>query len=180
VNRPLFGVAVTTVLAAVLACGGGGKHGSPPVQPGPVLSFSASTSGANSVSLVQAGQSNGTTLQLTVQANQVSALYGVAFDVVYPSNLLTFSSATAASFLAGVSTSFQVKETSPGRIVIGYSRLGAAPGVTGSGPLVNLTFVSKGVMGTGTIGFENRHAFDSNANEIASVSWAGGSVSVVP
>jgi len=171
-----------TFLAAALvvaaACGGGGGGGSSPTQPTPGITFAGSSSGGSSIAL--SGNGTTTTLTLTAGANQVTALYGVGFDIVYPANLLAFTGASPGSMLAGVNTSFQAVEPTPGRVVIGYSRLGAVGGVTGGGPLVTLNFSSKGIAGSGTISFDKQHAYDSNGEAISGVTWAGGSVTIVP
>ncbi len=165
---------------ALLACGGGGGGGGGPTQPQSGITFTASGSGAaDSVSMADAG-STSTTLRVDVRSNGIPALYGVSFDVVYPTSLLSFSAATAGGLLGGVNTSFQAKEVSPGRVVIGFTRLGAVAGVSGSGTLVTLEFASRGVAGSGSLSFDKTTAFDSNAKSISGVTWSGGSLTVVP
>ena len=162
------------------ACGGGGGGGGTPTDPVPGVTFTGASAGANSVSLVHANPGNDDVLRLTVRANQVEDLYGVAFDLVYPETLLRFDRAVEGTFLAsgGAETSLQVFESSPGRLVVGVTRLGAVSGASGTGALLD---VELGVLaaGSGSVTFENRRGFDSSGEEISELSWAGGSLRII-
>lgn len=174
IRLALFGAAL------VVACGGGGGGGGGgPTQPVAGITFSPSSTSAN-LNLIEAAGGSPTTLRLDLRAQQMSGLYGVAFDVVYPSQILTFTSATEGPFLGGATTSFQVLEVGSGRVVVGLSRLGAVGGVSGSGTLVTLEFQSRGVAGTGSFTFERNTAFDANGAAISTGTWGGGSATVVP
>jgi hypothetical protein len=176
VKRPIV-AGVLFVFAA--ACGGGG--GGTPTQPQPSLTFTAAgTAGPASISLVQAAGSTSTRLRLTVHAEQLSGVFGVAFDLVYPGNAIRFDTASQGTYLGGVSTSFQVTEPTAGRLVVGISRLGPVAGVSGSGDLATLEFVSRGIAGTDTLTFQANTVYDATAKPIAGVTWLGGSATVVP
>jgi hypothetical protein len=164
--------------ALALACGGGGGGGGGPTQPAPGINFT-SASGGSTLVLAEASGGSATTLRLDLRAQSASGLYGVAFDLVYPSELLSFVGVTPGTFLGGT-TSLQFEETGAGHLVIGLSRLGPIAGVSGSGTLLTLEFSSRGSAGTGSMAFEKNTAFDSSAKAISGVTWGGGSVTVVP
>lgn len=172
-------------LLATLACGGGGGGGGGggvvPPPPPPTITYAPATgSESANLSLVEAAGSSATVLRLQLDARNVSGLYGLAFDLVYPGSALTFVRADAGGFLGGAgSTNLQVNSSSSGRLIVGLSRLGAVGGVSGSGTLMTLEF-SSGSAGVGTLAFEQNSAFDSAARRITSVTWAGGSVTVAP
>jgi len=107
-------------------------------------------------------------------------LYGVAFDLLFPTEILNFTVATEGAFLGGTSTSLQFEQTSPGRLVVGMSRLGNAPGASGSGVVLSLEFASKGVAGSGTFRYERNSAVTPTGAPIAGVAWGGGTVAVTP
>lgn len=169
------------VVVLVSACGGGGG-GSTPSEPTTGTFFtSAGGGGPNAISLAQVSStSSTTTLVLRVEARQVPDLYGVAFDLTFPGDLLSFEGASEGAVLGsgGVETSLQVAESGGARIVVGLSRLGDVPGVDADGGLLDLTFRVSGA-GTGTVTFARQSAFDADGESIAGVSWSGGSLRVV-
>jgi len=173
-------------LFVVAACSGGGGGGGSrgPTSPPPGIQYSsAGSTAANSVVLAEGAGSTATTLRLEVRAQSFTELFGTGFDVLYPSNVLSFASATEGTFLGGTTTSFQVKESSPGRLVFGVTRLGSAGGVSGTGVLATLVFNSIGVSGSGTFSFDENKAFTTGrsvAEEIDGVVRVGGAVTVVP
>ena len=173
------GLALACALVFAFGCGGG-SNGGPTTPPASIVFTPSGTAGANSVALVSGSGSSGTTLILTVRVTQVTGVYGVAFDLVYPSAQLQFADATEGSFLSGTATSFQFSETTAGRVVVGISRLGAVAGVSGSGDLMTLRFTSRGVAGSGALSFQSHTAFNSTAKAISGVTWLGGSVTVTP
>jgi len=181
VRRALVALAAAL---ATLACGGGGGGGGgglPPPPPEPTITYApASGSESANFALVEAEGSTPTRLRLDLVARNVSGLYGVGFDLVFPGASLEFVQVVNAGFLGGDgSTSLQVNTDTTGRLIVGFSRLGAVGGVSGSGKLLTFEFDS-GVAGVGTITFENNSAFDSSARRIGGVTWAGGSVTVAP
>ncbi|HEY4564501.1 MAG TPA: hypothetical protein VIJ36_16075, partial [Thermoanaerobaculia bacterium] len=100
------GRALLLVLPLLLtACGGGGGGSTPseptpppPPTPGIVLTPQG-TPGANSLYLASGAATTATTLVLELRANQVTDLYGVAFDLTYPATQLQFVRATAGPLL---------------------------------------------------------------------------------
>jgi hypothetical protein len=176
--------AVLMGVLVVGACGGGGGGGSSPTQPpAPTPGVTLRASGGSSNNEIALSQAAGTTqglLRVDVRAIDVPNLFGVAFDVVYPTSALAFLQGVEGPHLGGEPTSFQILEASPGRVVIGLSRLGATGGVSGSGTLMTLEFRSLGVAASGQMAIENSNAFDPNAAAIPDVIWSGGTVTVVP
>jgi hypothetical protein len=178
------GLLAVPAMLLVLACGGGGGGGGggvPPPPPAPTITYAPATgSESANLALVEAAGSTPTRLRLDLVARNVTGLYGVAFDLVYPGAALEFVQVTNGGFLGGAgSTSLQVNSDTTGRLIVGLSRLGAVGGVSGSGTLLTLEFDS-GAAGVGTLAFENNSAFDSAARRISGVTWAGGSVTVAP
>jgi hypothetical protein len=172
-------LAAVLLAAAAVACGGGGGGG-PTAPPAGIVFTASGGSATNGLSLGSAAGSTSTILRLDLSARSVTDLYGVAFDLVYPNQILAFDAATQGTFLGGVATSLQVDEPSPGRLVVGLSRLGAVSGVSGSGVVLTLEFASRATAGSGSFAFQNNAAFDSAGDAIAGVGWGGGSVSVTP
>ncbi|HVR97741.1 MAG TPA: cohesin domain-containing protein [Thermoanaerobaculia bacterium] len=173
-------------LAVVTACGGGGGGGgggptTPPPPPPPGITFTSDgTAGSNSIALASGAGSDANTLILTVAANSVTDLYGVAFDLRYPNNLFRYEGSPVADFLntGGTQVSFNVVEPTPGTLVVGYSRLGSVPGATGSGTLVTLRFTAT-TAGSGTFAFDDHTAFNSHGEPISGLTWVAGRVQVV-
>ncbi len=173
--------AALLVLATACGGGGGGGGGGGPVSPPSGISFTASGGAtSNGLVLTPAAGSTPTQLRLDLRAQEVVSLYGVAFDLVYPNQILSFNVVSEGAFLAGTSTSLQVEESSPGRLVIGLSRLGDAPGASGTGVVLTLEFASRATAGTGSLTFERNAAFGPTGAAISGVAWGGGSVSVTP
>lgn len=179
----LAAVAAALALGSLAACGGGGGGGStPPTQP-PTASITytpAATSGTNFIHVTGTSGAGGRTLTLEVRAEGVSDLYGVAFDLGFPSAALRFDGSGEGSFLDGggaFQTSLQVVESAPGNLVIGVTRLGDVAGADGSGLLLTLSFSSV-ASGAGPIGLSQRQAYDSAGAAQSEVRWFGGSLSV--
>jgi hypothetical protein len=172
------GLAFAAALA--LACGGGGGGGGPTTPPPSIVFQPTGTAGENSLALVEGSGSSATRLFVTVRATQVTGLFGVAFDLVYPNGVMKFEGATEGSFLGGTATSFQFSEPTTGRLVVGLTRLGAVSGVNGSGDLLTLEFTPVGPAGVETFAFQSNSAFDATARQISGVSWFGGSATVTP
>lgn len=185
--RPSAAALLLLVLLPVLvsvACGGGGGGGSPTEptptptptptpSPVPSIVFTPSASGGSGVLLSASPSSTASTLILEVRASSVSDLYGVAFDLTYPT-ALQFARATQGPLLAG--GTIQVS-SSAGRLVVGLSNLGPVPGASGSGVLltVELTAVASG---EGAFAFSKNQAVDSQGQAIAGLTWSAGTVRV--
>jgi len=179
-------LALIAGLIAVVACGGGGGGGSPtqpapspsPPPPQPQIVFT-SNGNVSGVVLARATTSTATTLVLEVRASEVSGLYGVAFDLTYPSAVLRYRAAHTGPFLGAgsVEVSTQVAETSPGHLVVGVSRLGQSGGVDGSGLLLSLDFDAVAA-GSGAFSFSKNSAFRPDGSP-QQVGWSAGTVTVV-
>jgi hypothetical protein len=140
----------------------------------------AGSAGANSVALAQGPGAGPAAFALEVRVNQVTDLYGVAFDLAYPAALLAFQGATEGTFLGtpgGGETSLQVAEAGAGRLVVGLSRLGDVDGASGSGTLLTLRFAAS-ASGSQPLSFSQNAAYDA-AGQLQAVSWVAGSVTVV-
>jgi len=177
-RRLLFAVAAL----ALAACGGGGGGGGGPTEPTPPpppqasIVFSAQgTPGANTLFLASGAATTATTLILEVRASQVTDLYGVAFDLSYPSAQLQFVRATAGPLLAGGAV--QAAAGGAGVLVVGGTHLGNVPGANGSGVVMTLEFSAVGA-GSGSFAFSRNTALNSAGNTLSGVAWLAGSVQV--
>ncbi|HYG65122.1 MAG TPA: cohesin domain-containing protein, partial [Thermoanaerobaculia bacterium] len=143
------------------------------------ITFTAeSGGGSNSISLASGSGTDLNNLVLEVRANSVQDLYGVAFDLQYPTTVLRYDSATAGFLNEGAAqTSLNLVEASPGTLVVGYTRLGPVGGATGSGVLLTLRF-SAVAAGSGNFAFAQSSAFNPRGDSSA-VTWSAGSVQVV-
>lgn len=164
--------------AAACGGGGGGGGGGGPTTPNPGITFTASNVTAPAVRLVRTAGS-GNMIELAVRADQIPPVYGLAFDLSFPSNVLRFDSFADGGLLGagGAQTSLQVAENPAGTLVIGYSRLGAVGMTGGSGDLVILRFTAAGT-GSGSFSFSRNRLIDATGSEIRGPSWGGGSVQV--
>jgi hypothetical protein len=175
-RSPILAVA----LLLLLACGGGGGGGSPteptptPTPTQPSVTFTPQSPGPSGILLASGSGTNATTLILEVRATSVSDLYGVAFDLTYPANLLQHVRSTQGPMLAG--GTFQ-GSVSNGRLVVGLSNLGPVPGSSGSGVLLTFEFRAIGA-GEGTFTFSKNQAVDSQGQAIAGLTWSAGTVRV--
>jgi Cohesin domain len=180
-SRRLFSgsaFAIGLLALALAACGGGGGGGGPtePTPPPPGIVFAPQGSAtANSISLASGAGSTASTLVLEVRATQVTDLYGVAFDLAYPSGQLQFTRAVAGSLLAGGTV--QAVASTPGTLVVGGTHLGNVAGATGSGVVMTLEF-SAVAAGQGSFAFSRNSAFESHGTAMTGVTWVAGSVTV--
>ena len=184
----LRGLAALIVLSLALllaACGGGGGGGgSTPTQPPPppppptssVVFTPSSSAGAGSLSLAMGADSTATKLVLEVRSGGIQDLYGVAFDLQYPANLVELTQASAGDLLP--MASFQQTSTATGNLVIGVSRLGLVPGVSGAGVVARIEFKTL-ASGTGVFSFSRNAALDSKGMPISGVTWVAGSATSV-
>jgi hypothetical protein len=171
---------IALVLALTACNGGGGGGGGGPTQPTPTpppqasLVFTPQGGAGTGVSLAAGAGSTASTLILEVRANSVNDLYGVAFDLSYPANLVQYVGTTQGPLLAG--GTLQVAPGT-GTVVVGLSNLGPVPGATGSGVLMTLEFRAAGA-GQGTFSFSRNVAVDSAGQSINGLSWGTGTVQV--
>lgn len=166
--------------AAILACGGGGGGGGGgPTAPQPGITFTGAQVQPPAVRLAEDPASGGTVLEVVVRADALSDVYGAAFDLTYPSDVLRFEASAEGDFLreGGAQTTLQVVENPQGRLIVGYSRLGATGGADGSGELLILRFVAT-ASGSGNFAFSRNQLVDPDGASIPRVSWGAGSVRV--
>jgi hypothetical protein len=165
------------LLLALTACGGGGSGGGPTSPPPPTkgIVFSATGTGGAGISLAQATSSDPNTLLLEVRATSVTDLYGVAFDLHFPTAVLRYVTSTQGPFLAD--GSLQTVEGAGGVVIVGLSKLGTVPGATGSGVLLTLQFQGAAT-GTGAFSFARNTAVSSSGQTLSTLAWSAGSVNV--
>lgn len=182
-NRLTQALLASLGLLVVVSCGGGGGGGGGPTAPppptAPIVFTGSGTGAANSASLSTGAGTSGSTLELELRVNGVQDLYGVAFNLEYPANLLRPAAGSTTGFLNsdGAQTSFISGLESPGIQVVGYTRLGAVRGVNGSGLLTTLRFTAIAT-GSGTLRFTQASAVDSRGEVIPGFTWSGGTVQV--
>ncbi len=166
-------------LFLLVACGGGGggpTNPTPPPTQREITYTSDSASVANTVSLVQTSSTSSSQLTLDLVATDIDGLYGVAFDLMYPASILSFTGAEERLHLSGpegeIETTLQVADDG-GTLIVGLSRLGQVGGVGGTGVLLTLTFTATAT-GNGSLVFDRESAVDSRGANLAEVSFIGG------
>jgi hypothetical protein len=178
--KPSVRLAAAALVVCLPACGGGGGGGPTqpptPTPPPPGIAFSQQTApGANSVALAEGAGTNANTLLLEVRAGSVTDMYGLAYDLTYPSGALQYVRATPGPLLAAGSV--QAAPATPGRLVVGGTLLGPVSGFSGSGVLMTLEF-SALASGEGSFVFSAQRAVSSNGDSMSNLTWVGGSVRV--
>jgi hypothetical protein len=182
-RRTLSGAVPLLGLLALAACGGGGGGGggptapTPPPAPQPSIVFTVQGSpGANTLFLAGGAASTASTLVLEVRASQVTDLYGVAFDLSFPSAQLQFVRATPGPLLSGGTV--QAVPSGTGTLVVGGTHLGSVPGANGSGVVMTLE-LSAVAAGSGSFAFSRNSALDSSGDPLRGTAWLAGSVQVI-
>ena len=176
----LFGIVIVSGMLA--GCGGG----STPVSPTPpptTMPVTPSFAGEDerpeqdSILLTMTASSS-SSFTLVLSANNVSDLFGYGLDLVFDPAIIAFVSFEAGTFFDGqdVSVTTQVVESAPGRLVIGQSRVGAVPGVTGTGAMLLLNFTTVSA-GSTPVTLEDAAAFDSTGEALV-IRFLGGTVLV--
>lgn len=151
----------------------------PPPAPDTIV-YTPSGGATNSLTLTQATGTDGDTLILNLDAVKIDALYGVAFDLQFPDDILEFESLTEGDYLAdgGVATSLQVTEISDGVVVVGLSRVGEVPGrQLASGTLLTFEF-SRIATGSGDFSFSRNTPLGFGTQVRYDILWFAGSVTV--
>jgi general secretion pathway protein D len=172
-------VSLFLLLLPLLACGGGGGGGGGPTEPPPPLPgivVTPASAPATGVSIATGAATTQTTLILEIRANSVTDLYGVAFDLRYPSTILQLVQASSGPFL-GNATLQSVPGSGTGVLIVGLSKLGAAAGTSGSGVLMTLEFRAIAA-GQGSFTFEQNSAVNPAGQPITGFGWAAGTVQV--
>ncbi|MGD2115261.1 MAG: cohesin domain-containing protein [Acidobacteriota bacterium] len=111
--------------------------------------------------------SPGDTFEITLEARALTPVSHLPVTVRFDPEVLAVESVEAGDFLApGEGTELLTDASTPGRLVIGASRLGAEPGVAGSGPLVRVVFRAVGP-GRAGLAFERAKALDAGRSQLA-------------
>jgi len=122
--------------------------------------------------------------ELRVEAEGVSDLSGLAFQVRFPGELFAFrpNQADEGDLMSGdgeFDTAFEVARSAD-LVTVGLTRLGPVPGAGGSGRLLTLRFaLREGEEGSGDLTFERNDLRDSLGNIQQGTVWIGGSVEVL-
>ena len=121
-------------------------------------------------------------LRVDLVVTDVTDLFGANFTVTFPSNLLSFASAseTGSVLTNGSAVSVQASTPAAGQLVVGITRLGATGvNVTGGAQLLRLTFVRTGTSGNGTLGVAGQLLdSDTPPTVIPGITMSGGMVVV--
>lgn len=182
-SRFLGLLALLLPLTFLLACGGGGGGGGPteppPPPPPPPAGIVVTPAAAPStgVSIARGAATTQSTLILEIRANSVNDLYGVAFDLRYPSNILQLVQASAAGSILGTPNLQSVPGSGSGVVIVGLSKLGAVSGASGSGVLMTLEFRAIAA-GQGSFSFEQTSAVSPSGQPISGFGWSAGTVQV--
>jgi general secretion pathway protein D len=105
----------------------------------------------------------GDRLTVAVEAEAVRGVSHLPLTLTYDPAVLAFESAEAGDFLGGPGAAQVMADAShPGRLVLGASRLGEAPAVTGQGTVARLVFraLKAAAPGATKIGFAEAQALD--------------------
>ena len=184
----IFAAAAVVLLLA--GCGGGGSNPSPTAPPPPPppppptegVFFTPDGIPASSTIYLEGQDTEDSTSSFVVEvrANDVEDLYGVSFDLQYPSDLLTWRRGKyeEGTFLnsGGAETKILIDRRPAGNLVIGIARVGDAEGVSGSGLLLSLEFVNEAVVGTGVFSFSDNDLVDSFGGIQEGSQWLAGSI----
>lgn len=124
-------------------------------------------------------------ITLTINVSSVTNLFGIAFDLVFNPNILSFVSASKGIFLGTDSETTLLTAVSPSNtLIIGYSRLasgGVATGVSGSGALMTLIFQASST-GVSNLTFQNNALCDVNSSSTCSIiatNWQNNTINVI-
>jgi hypothetical protein len=163
------------------ACGGSSPTTPTPTTttvPPPRVTFVADANPGTDVIALGLTTSTVTEFTLVLTATEVVDLYGYGVDLSFDPTLVEFDSAEAGAFLDGedVTVTTQVVEGPVGTLVIGQSRVGAEPGVSGNGTLLTLNFKSVAA-GSTTFTVANSGAFDSTGAPLET-QFLGGTATV--
>ena len=171
--------ATDTLLAALLAvalpsCGGSSPTTLTPTPPPTTITLSGGGAPAvDSVALTLQGATSDR-IALALFVNNVNDLYGAGVDRTFDPAVVAFDSFEAGTLLNGdgAAVSTQVSEPQSGTLVIGVTRVGAVPGITGSGTLIVLRFNAV-TPGSTAVATDNSGAFDSAGAALATQFFGG-------
>lgn len=137
------------------------------------------------ISPLSASVNVGSQVTLTLNVDNVTNFFGVAFDLIFNPSILSFVSAQKGNFLeqSGAETTLLTTVSPPGDLIVGYSRLasgGIATGVSGSGALMTLIFNASST-GVSNLTFQNNALCDANSSStcgIITTTWNNGLITV--
>lgn len=108
----------------------------------------------------------GDTFEVTLSARALAPVSHLPVTVGFDPEVLSVERVEAGSFLGGDDAAEVLSDaSSPGRLVVGASRLGAVPGVAGEGPVVRIVFRAVGP-GAAGLRFEDASALDSERSSV--------------
>ena len=166
---PVLRAAVLVALGVVACDRGSTSPTAPTSQPPRGVSFLAGQVGDESIGL--RGTALGATLEVEIYAAGVQDLYGLGFELLFPSNLLRYEGLDD-----GVFPGLEARESAPGQLLVGATHLGSVGGLNGSGTVAVVRF-SAFANGSGSLDFSAQEAFDRFGDRLA-LNWVGGSVEV--
>lgn len=184
----LVQVGVLVFIVGVGCSGGGGGDGGSPTQPSSPttssgISFQADqTAESNSIYLDEGDAPDDDTLVVEIRVMDVTDLYGLSFDLMFPDDILSFKPRATEegpwlNKKGKVDTSFEIREKPGGNLVVGYTRLGDVPGRTGSGLVLSLEFNAES-SGSGDLTFSLTDAVSSKGESMSDVMWISSSITV--
>jgi hypothetical protein len=181
---------IIPVLAVLMGCGGGGDGGGEGVIGGGggssnlvvTLTPDEPNPTSNTVSVTSApGSGGGNLIVVQLDVTGTNSLFGASFDITYDAAAVTYIDWNAGTALetGGYAVSYQAATSPAGRLIVGASRTGGAPGVdiVATTPLVYLTFqVTQ--PGTFALTFENAELLNAQSppQSMSGLSWYGGTL----
>lgn len=174
--RCAVGIGILVMSMALPGCSGSTPTTPrPPTTPPPSVTFvaDASNGGIDAIAL-SLTSSTAEAFTLALMASEVTDLFGYGVDITFDPAVVMFDTATMGTFLdgEGITVTTQITEGPVGTLVIGQSRVGAVPGMSGSGTLVSLDFRSV-APGTSTLSTSNAGAFDSTGAAMTTEFFGG-------
>ncbi len=174
--RGAVGIGILVMSMALPGCSGSTPTTPrPPTTTPPSVTFvaDASNGGIDAIAL-SLTSSTAEAFTLALMASEVTDLFGYGVDITFDPAVVMFDTATMGTFLdgEGITVTTQVTEGPVGTLVIGQSRVGAVPGMSGSGTLVSLDFRSV-APGTSTLSTSNAGAFDSTGAAMTTEFFGG-------
>lgn len=174
--RIAVGIGILVMSMALPGCSGSTPTTPrPPTTTPPSVTFvaDASNGGIDAIAL-SLTSSTAEAFTLALMASEVTDLFGYGVDITFDPAVVMFDTATMGTFLdgEGITVTTQITEGPVGTLVIGQSRVGAVPGMSGSGTLVSLDFRSV-APGTSTLSTSNAGAFDSTGAAMTTEFFGG-------
>lgn len=174
--RCAVGIGILVMSMALPGCSGSTPTTPrPPTTTPPSVTFvaDASNGGIDAIAL-SLTSSTAEAFTLALMASEVTDLFGYGVDITFDPAVVMFDTATMGTFLdgEGITVTTQITEGPVGTLVIGQSRIGAVPGMSGSGTLVSLDFRSV-APGTSTLSTSNAGAFDSTGAAMTTEFFGG-------